>query len=72
MLVFGVDVPLVEVVIALAMIGFILLVEIIIVVILLMRGLGKAKELSDLLNKLSNVLLDIKKEELKEIDRIKR
>lgn len=72
MLVFGVDVPLVEVVIALAIIGFILLVEIIVVAILLMKGLGRAKDLSDLLNKLSHILLEIKKEELKEISRLKK
>ncbi len=72
MLVFGVDIPLIEVVFALAMVGFIILVEIIIVVVLLMKNLNKAKELGDTLNKLAQVLLSVKKEEIKEIERLKR
>ena len=72
MLVFGVDIPLIEVVFALAMIGFIILVEIIIVVVLLMKNLNKAKELGDTLNQLAKVLLSVKKEEIKEIERLKR
>ncbi len=71
MLVFGVDIPLIEVVFALAMVGFIILVEIIIVVVLLMKNLNKAKELGDTLNKLAQVLLSVKKEEIKEIERLK-
>jgi len=72
MLVFGVDIPLIEVVFALALIGFIILVEIIIVVVLLMKNLNKAKELGDTLNKLAQVLLSVKKEEIREIERLKR
>ena len=72
MLVFGIDIPLIEVVFALAMIGFIILVEIIIVVVLLMKNLNKAKELGDTLNKLAQVLLSVKKEEIREIERLKR
>ncbi len=72
MLVFGIDIPLIEVVFALAMIGFIVLVEIIVVVVLLMKNLNKAKELGDTLNKLAQVLLSVKKEEIKEIERLKR
>lgn len=47
MLVFGVDVPLIEVVFALAIISFILLIEIIVVTILLIQNLKKAKEVAD-------------------------
>lgn len=71
MLVFGVDVPLIEVVFGLTIVSFIILVEIVVVVILLMQNLKKAKELGSLLNRLSQVLLAVKKEEVKEIDRIK-
>lgn len=56
MLVFGVDVPLIEVIFGLAIISFILLVEIIVVVILLMQNLRKARELGGLLNKLAESL----------------
>jgi len=72
MLVFGVDVPLIEVVFALAVIGFIVLIEIIIVVVLLMKSLRKVKEVGDLLTNLSQILLEVKKEEMKEIERLKR
>ncbi len=43
MLVFGVDIPLIEVLFVLAVISVIILAEIIVVVILLMRGLKKIK-----------------------------
>lgn len=72
MLVFGVDVPLMEVVFALVLISFIVLVEIIVLVILLMQSLNRTKELGDLLSKLSQVLLEVKKEEMREIERLKR
>ena len=72
MLVFGIDIPLIEVVFALAMISFVILVEIMIVVVLLMKNLNKAKELGETLNKLAQVLLSVKKEEIKEIERLKR
>ena len=41
-------------------------------VVLLMKNLNKAKELGDTLNKLAQVLLSVKKEEIKEIERLKR
>jgi len=72
MLVFGVDIPLIEVVFALALISFVILVEIIVVVILLMQNLNRSKDLSDTLVKLAQILLDVKKEELKEIEKLKR
>ncbi len=72
MLVFGVDVPLIEVVFILVIVSIIILAEIIVVVILLMRNLKKTKEVGDLLKELSNILLEVKKEELREIERLKR
>jgi len=44
MIVFGVDMPLVEILFALAILNIIILVEVIVVVILLMRNLKKTKE----------------------------
>jgi hypothetical protein len=44
-LVFGVDIPLIELMFTLTIINFIILVEIIVVVVLLMRSLRKAKGL---------------------------
>lgn len=72
MIVGTVDIPLIEVVFALAIISFIILAEIIVVVVLLMQNLKKAKQVSGLLNRLSQVLLSVKKEEIKQIDRLKK
>ena len=72
MLIFGIDVPLIEIVFALVLIVFIILVETIVVVILLMKNLNKTKKVSELLNQMSQVLLEVKKEEMKEIERLKR
>ncbi len=49
MLVFGIDVPLIEIIFAMAIILFLLLVESIVVVSLLARQMGKTKRLSELI-----------------------
>ena len=72
MLVFGVDVPLVEVIFTLAIILFFLLVESIIVVTLLLKQMNKTKQLSGLIKNLSETLLQIKKAEIDELERIKQ
>ncbi len=72
MLVFGIDIPLVEVVFALAIIIFILLIEIIILVSMMVKQLQKAKKLGELLEKMSETLLEIKKAEIGELDKVKR
>lgn len=72
MLVFGVDVPLIEVIFVLVIVIFIILVEIIIVVILLMQSLRKTKDLGVLLEKLAQILSEVKRGELKEIERLKK
>ncbi len=72
MLVFGVDVPLIEVVFILSIISFIILIEIIVVVILLMQNLRKGKEVGETLSKLSHILLEVKKVEMKEISKLKK
>lgn len=64
MLVFGVDIPLVEMIFVLVVVMFVILVEIIIIVIFLMQNLKKAKELSDSLNDLSKDLLEAHMNEL--------
>ncbi len=72
MLVFGVDIPLIEVVFVLVIVSIIILIEIIVIVVLLTRNLKKTREVGDLLKELSNILLEVKREELKEIERLKR
>lgn len=54
MLVFGVDIPLLEIVLAFAIITLLLLIEAIVVIALLSRQLSKMRELSDLLEKRKN------------------
>jgi hypothetical protein len=72
MLVFGIDVPLVEVIFALAIIIFILLVESIVIISLLIKQMNKSKKLGTLIEQLSETLLQIKKAEIEELDKIKR
>jgi hypothetical protein len=72
MLVFGIDIPLVEVIFALAIIIFILLVESIVIISLLIKQMNKSKKLGSLIEQLSETLLQIKKAEIEELDKIKR
>ena len=61
MLAFGVDIPLVEVILIFGVVIFILLIESIIIIILLVKQLQKTKNVGILLEKLSQTLLEIKK-----------
>lgn len=72
MLVFGVDVPLIEVILALAIISFILLIEALIVIAMLIKNMNKTKQLNELVSKLSETILAIKKAEIEELDKLKR
>ena len=64
MLVFGVDVPLMEIILVFTIIVFILLVEALVIIGLLMNQMGKTKKLGDLIERISQTLLEIKKVEL--------
>ncbi len=72
MLVFGVDIPLVEVILVLAIVIFILLVESVIIIALLVKQLQKTRNVGVLLEKLSQTLLEIKKAEIDELDKLRR
>ncbi len=71
MFVFGIDVPLPELLLVASVVIFLLLVESIIVVSLLMKQMGKTKKLADLIGKLSETILAIKAAELKQLDKLK-
>lgn len=71
MLVFGIDVPLIEVVLGLAVVTFILLAEALIVVILLIKQINKSRKLMSLVEKLSQTILEIKKVEIEELDKLR-
>lgn len=72
MLVFGVDIPLVEIILIFGTIIFILLIESVIIIALLVKQLQKTKNVGVLLEKLSQVLLEIKKAEIDELDKLRR
>lgn len=72
MLVFGVDIPLVEIILIFGVVIFILLVESVIIIALLVKQLQKTKNVGVLLEKLSQTLLEIKKAEIDELDRLRR
>jgi len=71
-LVGGVDVPLIEVLLIFGVVIFILLIESIIIIGLLVKQLQKTKNVGVLLERLSQVLLEIKKAEIDELDKLRR
>lgn len=72
MLIFGVDVPLVEIILTFAILIFLLFVETVVVLILLVQQMNKTRKLGDLLTRLSETILSIKKKEIEELDALKR
>ena len=72
MLVFGIDVPLIELILVFSFIIFIHLIEAIVVIMLQVKHLNKTKKVTLLLNKLTETVLAIKDKELAELDKIKR
>jgi hypothetical protein len=71
MLAFGVDIPLIEIILVFAIIMFILLVEALVIISLLVKQMNQNKNLSQLLQNLSTTLLEIKKKEIEELDKIR-
>jgi len=71
MLVFGVDIPLVEIMLVFSIIIFILLVEAIFVIMMQMKHLNKSKKMVELINKLSETVLSIKQKEIEQLDKLK-
>ena len=72
MLVFGVDIPLVEVIFALGVIMFLILIESIVVISMLIKQMNKNKKLGELVVKLSDTILAIKKAEIDELSKLRR
>ena len=72
MLVFGIDIPLVEILLVLVLVIFVLLAESVIVVILLIKQMNKSKKLIDLVERMSETILSIKKAEIDELDKLRR
>ncbi len=72
MLVFGIDIPLVEVLFTLVIVIFVLLVESVIVIILLMKEMKRTRKLGELIEKLSDTILQIKRAEIEELDKLRK
>lgn len=72
MLVFGVDIPLIEIIFAVGVIMFLLLIEAVVVVILLLKQMNKTRKLVSLVENLSETILEIKKAEIEELDKLRR
>ena len=70
--VFGVDVPLVELILTFSVITLIVLVEVTVVMIILLYQMRHSKEVTRHLEKMSRTLLSLEKEELKALKRTKR
>ena len=72
MLVFGIDIPLVEVILVFSILIFIILLEALIIIIIMTKQLNKMKQASSLVQKLSETVLAIRKVETQELRKIKR
>ena len=72
MLLFGIDVPLVEVVFFLAVMMFVLFLEAIVIITLLLRHLNQAKDFNSSAQRVSEALLSMKKAELEELEKVKK
>ena len=70
MYVFGVDIPLVELIFALGVIGSFLVLEIMVVLFLITYHLRTTKKLEKQIARLMSSLLQLEEEELKEIDKL--
>ncbi|MDP3734028.1 MAG: hypothetical protein Q8R37_02270 [Nanoarchaeota archaeon] len=66
----GVDIPLIEILLVMAFIIFLLLVECIVIIALLMRQMSSTRKIGQAVERLSEAILQIKKAEIEELDRI--
>lgn len=71
MIIFGFDIPLVEVILILTVVIVVLLVESLILIALLVSQSSKIKRVSQLVQELSQTILQIKDAEIKELDKLK-
>ena len=72
MLVFGIDIPLVEVILVIGLILFILLIEALVVIGMLMNQMNKMKQVIQLQHKMSETLLAVKRAESDYLEKLKK
>ena len=71
-LMFGVDIPLLQVILVFTVISIILLIEIIVVMLMLMKQAGHSKQKQELLKQMMDTLLEIKDKEIEELAQLRR
>jgi len=72
MIVFGIDIPLVEIIFTLAVIMFILFIESLFIIMMLVKQMNKTKKMGELLQNLSQTLLEVKRTEVEGFRGLKR
>ena len=72
MIVFGIDIPLVEIIFTLAVIMFILFIESLFIIMMLVKQMNKTKKMVELLQNLSQTLLEVKRTEVEGFRGLKR
>jgi len=70
MYIFGIDIPLLELVLALGFISIVILVELIAILVMISFHMKHSKKLEEEIGKLSYILLNLQKEEYNELDRL--
>ena len=70
--VFGVDVPLVELILAFSIVTLIVLIEVTVIMVILLYQLKRSREITGHMERMSNTLLTLEKEELKALEKTKR
>lgn len=71
-LLFGVDIPLIQIIVIFFILSFLVLVEIIIVMLILTKMLEKAKQRDELQKQMMETLIDVKRKEIEELNLLKR
>tara|TARA_Y100000310_G_C20142381_1_gene560843 strand:+ start:193 stop:414 length:222 start_codon:yes stop_codon:yes gene_type:complete len=72
MIVFGIDIPLVEIIFTLAVIMFILFIESLFIILMLVRQMNKTKKMAELIQNLSGTLLEVKRTEVEGFQNLKK
>ena len=70
MYIFGIDIPLLELVLALGFISIVILIELIAILVMISFHMKHSKKLEEEIGKLSYILLNLQKEEYNELDRL--
>jgi len=71
-LVSGIDVPIIEILLIMSVIILLLLIESIVIIILLLKQMSKTTKLGQAVERLSEAILQVKKAEIEELDKLSK